>query len=328
MTVLLTGASGFVGGHLLRVLEEEGAGVRCLLRESSSRLNLEGSRAEVVFGDLRDAESVTAAIDGCELVYHCAADYRLFVRKPEEMYASNVDGTANVLRACAESAVRRVIYTSTVGTLGPMADDSAADETSNVGLTDMVGHYKRSKFLAKQEAKRWAGRGLDIVIVHPSAPVGEGDHKPTATGKIILDFLNRRMPAYVDTGLNLVDVRDVARGHLLAAKRGRKGEEYILGGRNMTLSEILRTLSRITGLAAPRLRLPHWLPLSLAAVDTTISRVLPREPWLPLEAIQLARHKMYFDSSKARRQLGYEPGSPEVALARAVAWYRDHGYVR
>jgi dihydroflavonol-4-reductase len=326
MTVFLTGASGFVGGHLLRTLEGEGEKVRCLVRSGSSQRNFENSAAERVEGDLRDAESVARAMDGCEIVFHCAADYRLFARRPTEVYASNVDGTRHILEAASRQGVRRVVYTSTVGTLGPMADDSAADETSRVGLEDMVGHYKRSKYLAKQVALEWAGRGLPVVIVHPSAPVGEGDHKPTATGKIVLDFLRRRMPAYVRTGLILVDVRDVARGHLLAAERGGDGEEYILGGRNMTLEEILGVLGSITGLRPPRLRLPHWLPLSLAAVDTALSRVLPREPWLALEALQLARHMMFFDNSKAVRELGYAPGPVEEALRRAVGWYREHGY--
>lgn len=326
MKAFLTGASGFVGGHILRLLESEGATVRCLVRPTSERRNFAHSAAEVVEGDLRDAASVSRAMAGCDTVFHCAGDYRLFVRRPAEIYASNVDGTAHVMAAAAERGVRRVVYTSTVGTLGPMADDSAADETSTVRLADMVGHYKRSKYLGKQEARQWAERGLPVVIVHPSAPVGDGDHKPTATGKIILDFLNRKMPAYLRTGLNLVDVRDVARGHLQAAERGRVGEEYILGARNMTLKEILDLLAAITGLSAPRLRLPHWLPLSLAAVDTGLARVLSREPWLALEALQLARHMMFFDNAKARRELGFAPGPLEPALERAVDWYRDHGY--
>ncbi|MCZ6506677.1 MAG: NAD-dependent epimerase/dehydratase family protein [Acidobacteria bacterium] len=328
MKTFLSGASGFVGGHILKLLESEGTQVRCLVRPGSARHNFEGSSAELVEGDLRDAVSVARAMEGCDTAFHCAGDYRLFVRRPREIYASNVDGTRNVLQAAADQGVRRVIYTCTVGTLGPMPDDSAADENSSVGLADMVGHYKRSKFLGKLEAKAWAERGLPVVIVHPSAPVGEGDHKPTATGKIILDFVNRRMPAYVHTGLNLVDVRDVARGHLLAAERGRDGEEYILGCRNLTLREILQMLADITGLPPPRLRLPYWLPLSLAAVDTAISRVLPREPWLALEALQLARHRMFFDNAKARRELGFDPGPVEEALRRAVDWYSSHGYVR
>jgi len=328
MKAFLTGASGFVGGHILRCLEGEGASVRCLVRAASARHNFSDTAAEVVEGDLRDAGSVAQAMQGCDTVFHCAGDYRLFVRRPAEIYASNVDGTANVLAAASKQGVSKVVYTSTVGTLGPMVDDSAADETSTVGLADMVGHYKRSKFLAKQEAKAWARRGLPVVIVHPSAPVGEGDHKPTATGQIVLDFINRKMPAYLHTGLNLVDVRDVAQGHLLAAERGRDGEEYILGGRNMTLKEIFQLLAAITGLRAPRLRLPHWIPLSLAAVDTALARLVPREPWLALEALQLARHMMFFDNSKARRELGFDPGPVEAALSRAVDWYRDHGYMR
>lgn len=327
MKAFLTGASGFVGSHVLRALEQSGARVRCLVRPSSSRRTLEGTSAELVEGDLRDADSIARAVDGCSHVFHVAADYRLFVRRPAEMYASNVDGTRNVLEAAAGAGVERIVYTSTVGTLGPMEDDSAADESSDVTLDDMVGHYKRSKFLAKRVAKELAARGLPVVIVHPSAPVGEADWKPTATGKIILDFLRRRLPALVDTGLNLVDVRDVAAGHLLAAEKGRVGEEYILGHRNMTLREIVGTLGEITGLPVPKLRLPHWIPLGVAAVDTALAKVLPREPWLPLEAVRLARHKMYFDPRKAVEELGLPQTPIEEPLRRAVDWYRAHGYV-
>ena len=328
MKAFLTGASGFVGSHVLRALEASGATVRCLVRASSSRRALEGTAAEVVEGDLLEGDALARAIDGCSHVFHVAADYRLFVRRPAEMYASNVEGTRNVLRAAARAGVERIVYTSTVGTLGPMADDSAADESSAVALGDMVGHYKRSKYLAKRAAKELAADGLPVVIVHPSAPVGEADWKPTATGKIILDFMRRRLPALVDTGLNLVDVRDVAAGHLLAAAKGRIGEEYILGHRNMTLAEIVEALGAITGLPVPRVRLPHWIPLGLAAVDTTLARLLPREPWLPLEAVRLARHKMYFDPSKAVAELGLPQTPIEQPLRRAVEWYRSHGYVR
>lgn len=327
MKAFLTGASGFVGSHVLRALEASGARVRCLVRPSSSRRTLEGTAAEIVEGDLRDPESLVRAVDGCTHVFHVAADYRLFVRRPREMYASNVEGTRNVLQAAARAGVERIVYTSTVGTLGPMPDDSAADERSPVTLADMVGHYKRSKYLGKQVAKELAADGLPIVIVHPSAPIGEADWKPTATGKIVLDFLRGRLPALVDTGLNVVDVRDVAAGHLLAAERGRVGEEYILGHRNMTLREIVETLGAITGRPAPTVRLPHWIPLGVAAIDTVLARLLPREPWLPLEAVRLARHKMYFDPAKAVAELGLPQTPIEEPLRRAVDWYRSHGYV-
>ncbi len=327
MKAFLTGASGFIGGHVLRALEAEGTPVRCLVRGGSSRRNLAASRAEVIEGDLTDPTVVRRAVVGCSRVFHGAADYRLFARRPAEIYASNVEGTRNVLAAAIDAGVERIVYTSTVGTLGPLPDDSPADETSPVTLADMVGHYKRSKYRAKQVAKQFAEQGAPIVIVHPSAPVGEADWKPTQTGRIVVDFLRRRMPATVDTGLNLIDVRDVASGHLLAATKGRLGEEYILGHRNMTLREIFQVLAEITGLPAPRLEVPHWIPLGIAALDTALSKVLPREPWLPLEAVQLARHKMYFDPSKAVRELGLPQTPVEEALRRAVDWYRDNGYV-
>lgn len=332
MKALLTGATGFVGGHVLEALERRGYAVRCLVRPRRTRHGLDSGGAEIVEGDLTDREAVRRAVDGCQQVFHVAADYRLFARRPSEIYAANVEGTRNVLEAAAAAGVERVVYTGSVGTLGPLLDDSSddspADETSPVSLEDMVGHYKRSKFLARQVAREWSANGLPVVIVHPSTPVGEGDGKPTQTGKLVLDYLRRRMPAYVDTGLNLVDVRDVAEGHWLAAVKGRPGEEYILGHRNMTLRRIFATLEEITGLAAPRLKLPHWLPLAVASVDTGLARILPREPWLPLEAVRLARHTMYFDPSKAVRELGLPQTPVEEALERAVRWFRDHGYLR
>ena len=276
MRILLTGATGFVGGHLLQALLAEGARVRCLVRESSPRSNLEGLPVDVTVGDLRDAASIRRAVEGCEQVYHCAADYRLFTRRPEELYESNVEGTRNVLRSAAEARVERLVYTSSVGALGLRLDGAPADEVTRVSLTDMVGHYKRSKYLAERVAEEWATRGLAVVIVNPSTPVGEGDVKPTPTGKMILDFLNRRTPAYVDTGLNLIDVRDVARGHLLAAAKGRIGEKYILGHHNMTLREVFQTLARLTGFEAPRIKLPHWIPWLYAAADTALARLAKR----------------------------------------------------
>ncbi len=326
MTVFLTGASGFVGGHLLRALLERGGRVRCLVRETSSRRNLTGLDVEVVVGDLRDREALRRALRGCRLVFHCAADYRLYVPDPQAMYDSNVEGTRNVMRAAAESGVGRVVYTSTVGALGLARDGSPADERTPVVLDDMVGHYKRSKFLAERVAEGWAAEGLPVVVVNPSTPVGEGDLKPTATGQMIVDFLKRRVPAFVDTGLNLIDVRDVAAGHLLAAERGKVGEKYILGHRNMTLREILDCLSRLSGIPAPRFRLPHWLPLAAAAVDTAWARLRRREPRVALDSVRLARHYMFFDAAKAVRELGLPQTPVEEALARAVAWFRAHGY--
>ena len=327
MKALLTGASGFIGGHVLRALLAAGWEVRCLVRESSPRRNLEGEPVELATGDLRDAESVERAIEGCPAVFHCAADYRLYAADPRDLYASNVEGTRNVLRAAAAAKVERVVYTSSVGALGLTADGSPADESTPVTLADMTGHYKRSKFLAERVVDQWVAKGLPVVIVNPSAPVGEGDLKPTATGKMILDFLNRKVPAYVETGLNLIDVRDVAVGHLLALENGRVGERYILGNRNMTLREIFACLSDITGLPAPRIRLPHWLPLSFAAIDTAVSKALGRQPGVPVEAVRLARYRMFFDASRAVADLGLPQTPVEEALARAVDWFRENGYV-
>lgn len=327
MSVLLTGATGFIGGHVLRALEESGAEVRCLVRATSSRRNLEARRASVVVGDLREPDSLVRAVDGCDTVYHCAADYRLYSRDPRELYASNVDGTENLLAAAAAAGVGRVVYTSSVGALGHDPAGAAATEETPVALADMVGHYKRSKFLAERRAEEWVERGLPVVIVNPSAPVGEADLKPTATGRIILDFLRGLTPAYVETGLNLVDVRDVAQGHLLAAERGRVGEKYILGCRNMSLREILETVAEIAGRRPPRLRLPHWVALTAAAVDTSFARLLGREPRVALEAVRLAAQPMYFDSGKAVRELGLPQSPVEGALERAVHWFREHGYV-
>lgn len=328
MKALLTGASGFIGGHVLDALLEAGADVRCLVRDSSPRRNLDDKPVEIAVGDLRDAGSLKEATAGCDAVYHCAADYRFYAADWRELYDSNVEGTRNVMRAAAAEGVGKVVYTSSVGALGLPADGTPGDEATVVSLDDMVGHYKRSKYLAERVAEQWVAKGLPVVIVNPSAPVGDGDLKPTATGKMILDFLNRKVPAYVDTGLNLVDVRDVALGHLLAAEKGKVGEKYILGNRDMTLKEIFETLSEITGLAAPRVQLPHWVPLTFAAFETGISRLLKRQPNVPLEAVKLARYRMFFDASKAVRELGLPQTPVEKPLRRAVDWYRDNGYVK
>ena len=326
-TIFLTGATGFIGGHLLKALVNEGAKVRCLVRRSSSRRNLKGLPVEEVEADLRAPNLLREVMTGCDLVFHCAADYRLYARDKSELYDTNVEGTRNVLKIASETGVRRIVYTSSVGALGLHPDGRPADETTPVTLKDMVGHYKKSKFLAERVADEWVAKGLPVVIVNPSTPVGEGDLKPTATGKMIVDFLKRKIPGYVDTGLNLVDVRDVAQGHLLAAQKGKVGEKYILGNRNMSLEEIFTTLAEISGLPAPKLEIPHWLPMGVAAVETTFCRLTGFEPRVPLESVKLSRHKMYFDGSKAVRELGMPQTSVEEALRRAVDWFRDNNYV-
>lgn len=325
--IFLTGGSGFVGAHLARALVERDAEVRCLVRPTSDRTNLEGLDVELFEGDLRDRRSLDRGLAGCETVFHCAADYRLYAPNPQEIYDVNVGGTENLLAAAAQAGVDRVVYTSSVGALGLTDDGAPADEAAPVELDDMIGHYKRSKYLAEREAQRWAGEGLPVVIVNPSTPVGDRDVKPTPTGQMIVDFLNRKMPAYVDSGLNLIDVRDVAEGHLLAAERGRVGEKYILGHRNLTLKEILERLAGLTGLPAPKVRLPHWIPLTVAAVDTTLARWTGRTPRVSLESVRMSKKRMFFDASKAVSELGLPQSPVDGALARAVAWFEDHGYV-
>ena len=325
---LVTGGTGFLGAHVVRALLRRERSVRCLVRASSRRANLEGLDVEIVTGDVTDPASLSRAMAGVETVYHCAADYRLYTADPRSLHAANVAGTENVMRAAAEAGAKRVVHTSSVGALGLPRNGSPANETTPVTAAAMIGHYKRSKFDAERVAEAWAARGLPVVIVNPSTPVGEYDVKPTPTGQMIVDFLNRRMPAYVETGLNLVDARDVAEGHLLAAERGKVGERYILGNRNMTLKEILDALSRLTGLPSPRVKLPHWVPLAAAAAETLAARWTGRAPRVPLEGVRMSRYRMFFDSAKAVRELGLPQTRVEDALARAVAWFRENGYVR
>lgn len=319
---LLTGATGFIGGHVARLLAVEGADLRLLVRPSSDRRTLEGlDAAEIVEGDLRDPASLDRAVRGCDRVFHVAADYRLWARDPDELMRSNVEGTRNLLSAAAEAGVDRIVYTSTVGTVGlPGDEDTPVDEA------DLSGPYKRSKLEAERVALEFARRGLGVVAVNPTAPVGERDWKPTPTGKIIVDFLRGAMPAYLDTGLNLVDVRDVARGHLLAAERGRAGERYLLGARNMTLREILAALAAITGRRAPRVRIPYAAARLLAAIEEPVARLTGREPRASVEAVRMARKKMFVSCAKAERELGYRHGPVEEALRRAVEWFQANGY--
>lgn len=324
--ILITGASGFLGGHVARLLAARGESLRLLLRESSDRRGIAGLSYEEAVGDLRDAESLRRAVAGCTTVYHAAADYRLWSRDPGELHASNVEGTRNLLGAAAEAGVRRVIYTSTVGTIGVPGDGKIGDEESPVSMDEMSGRYKRSKLEAEQVARGFAREGLPVVIVNPTAPVGDADVKPTPTGRIILDFLLGRTPAYVDTGLNLVDVRDVAAGHLLAAERGVSGERYILGARNMTLREILKTVARIAGRPAPRIRLPYAAAWLFGAAETALASVTGREPRAPLEAVRMAAKTVWVSSAKAERELGWRPGPVEPALERAIQWFRENQY--
>jgi dihydroflavonol-4-reductase len=329
LTTLVTGATGFIGSHLARQLAERGDRVRVLVRQRSSLANLQGVEVEAVRGDLLEPESLRALLRGCRKVFHVAADYRLWARHPDEMYRTNVMGTRHLLQLAFEEGVETFVYTSSVATIAPPRDGEVSNEECLATLARMIGPYKRSKFLAEQEALAMARKGLPVIIVNPTAPVGPGDIKPTPTGKMILDFLNRRMPAYVDTGLNWVAVEDVAAGHLLAADRGRVGERYILGHRNLTMKQILDALEKLTGLPAPRVRLPHAVAMAAGYAENFLSCwLLRRPPRIPLDGVRMSKYKMFVDCSKAMRELGYAPTPVEDALARAVAWFCDAGYVR
>jgi dihydroflavonol-4-reductase len=329
MRVLVTGATGFVGGAVARELVRAGREVRLLVRPTADRRNLRGLPVEVAPGDVRDLDSLLRAAAGCAQVYHVAALYKLWVRHKQEIYACNVTGTDNVLKAARARGVEKVIYTSSVATLGLPGDGTPGNEATPVSLADMVGHYKRSKFLAEQVALRYAAEGLPVVIVNPSTPVGAGDLKPTPTGKLVVDFLNGRMPGYVDTGLNLVDVEDVARGHVLAAEKGRVGEKYILGHENLTLRQILSLLAELTGRAAPRFKVPYALALGVAYADAALARLIPgREPFAPPVGVKLSKKKMFFDPSKAVGELGWDQTPVREALRKAVQWFAENGYVK
>ena len=326
MRVFLTGATGFIGSHVARALMARGVSLCCLCRPTSHRADLEDLPIDWVVGDLTDRESLRRAMTGAEVVFHCAADYRLYAREPAEIYRSNVDGTQNVLELAAELGVERLIYTSSVGTLA-LGGRTPANENARGHLEEMVGDYKRSKFLAERVVESWIERGLPVVMVSPSTPIGEGDAKPTPTGRIVVDFLSGRLPAYVDTGLNLVDVRDVALGHLLAAERGRPGESYILGGANLTLQQVLELLGRLTGRRPPRLKLPHWVPLAIAHLEEPLARWLGRDPRVPIDGVRMSKSMMFFDAGKAVRELGFPQSPIEPAFERAVNWFIEHDYV-
>jgi len=327
MLAFVTGATGFLGSHVARVLSDQGANLRLLVRPTSNLKNLQGLNAETATGDLRDAASLEKAISGCDTVFHVAADYRLWVRDPNEMYRSNVEGTRALLEAARMNAVRRIVYTSSVATMGFTSSGSPADEDSPVSLADMIGHYKRSKFLAEQVAIEAGRNGMQVVTVNPTTPIGEQDIKPTPTGRIVVDFLKRKFPAYVETGLNLVDVKECARGHIAALEKGKSGERYILGGENLTLKQILDKLGAITGLPSPSIKLPYFFAFATGVVDEMITgRLLGGNPRATIDTVRMGKKMMFANSAKSERELGWKIVSVDSALRRAVEWFRANGY--
>jgi dihydroflavonol-4-reductase len=327
MIAFVTGATGFLGSHLARVLAEQGADLRLLVRASSNTKNIDDLKADRVIGDLRDPASLEKGIAGCDAIFHVAADYRLWVRDPDEMYRSNVEGTRAILSAARNNNVRRMVYTSSVATMGFTSNGQPADEDSPVSLEKMIGPYKRSKFMAERVAIEAARAGQDVVIVNPTTPVGERDIKPTPTGRIVVDFLKRKFPAYVDTGLNLVDATECARGHIAAFERARSGERHILGGENLTLKQILDKLGAITGLPSPAIRVPYVMALATGVVDEVITgRIRGKEPRATIDAVRMGRKKMFVSSAKAERELGWKCTPVGDALRRAVEWFQQNGY--
>jgi dihydroflavonol-4-reductase len=326
MKAFVTGATGFLGSHVARALESAGSDLRLLVRANSDTRNVEGLRADRVVGDLCDPQSIERAMAGCDAVFHVAADYRLWIPDPAPMYRANVEGTQAILNAARKHGIRRVVYTSSVATMGFKSDGSLADEDSPVALSDMIGHYKRSKFMAEQVALD--ARGVEVVVVNPTTPIGERDVKPTPTGRIVLDFLKKKFPAYVDTGLNLVDATECAHGHLMAYEKGRSGQRYILGGENLTLKQILDKLAAITGLPSPTIRVPYFVALATGVVDELVTgRVMGKEPRATIDAVRMGRKKMFVTSAKAERELGWKIVPVDGALRRAAEWFRDNGYV-
>ena len=326
MTTLVTGASGFLGSHVARQLVARGDAVRVLLRASSNNRAIADLPLEYVTGDLRDRACLTRALDGVSQVFHVAADYRLWARRKQDIYDSNVGGTRNLLEAARRAGVSQFIYTSTVATIA-VDRPEPPNEFTDAKLEEMVGHYKRSKWQAEKEVLDAAKQGFPAIIAMPTTPVGPWDWKPTPTGRIILDFLNGKMPGYVETGLNFVGVEECATGHLLASEKGKIGERYLLGAENLTLKQVLDTLASLTGLPAPKLKIPHGLALGVAYANTVFSRLLGREPGIPVEGVKIAQHMMFVDAKRAQKELGFKPGSVAAALERAVRWYADNGYV-
>jgi dihydroflavonol-4-reductase len=326
MKALVTGGTGFVGGAVVRALVRTGVHVRVLARPESDRQNLEGLPVERVEGDLRDSSSLRKALTGCQHLYHVAAHYALWAKDPNIFYDINVTGTRNLLEAAQAVGIERTVYCSTIGAIGLPPGGGLGTEDTPVSLDQMAGHYKRSKYLAEREVLKLAQQGLPVVIVNPSAPVGVGDVRPTPTGQVIVEFMKGRMPAYIETGMNIVDVEDVATGHLLAMQKGRQGERYILGCQNLMLREVFEILSRLTGTKAPSVKLPRLAILPLAYLNQWMANLTGRPPRIPLEGVKMAKYRMHYDCSKAIRELGIPQTPPEIALEKAVRWFRDHGY--
>jgi dihydroflavonol-4-reductase len=329
MKTLVTGGTGFVGANVVRMLLQRGTEVRALVRPRSDTQNLDQLDVELVAGDLRDRGSLEAALEGCDTVYHVAAMYALWAANPKEIYDSNVTGTVNLLEAAGQAGVEKIVYTSSVATIGLPKDGTPGTEEVPLPAEDLVSDYKRSKYLAEQEVLKYAQRGLPVVIVNPSFPVGPWDVKPTPSGQIIVNFLRGKIPAYVDTGLNVVDVEDVAIGHIMAAEKGRIGERYILGHANLTLPELFQLLEQVSGMRAPRIRIPYGFAYLSACVSECMARTIThRPPFVTLAGVRLSRKRMFFDASKAVRELGLPQTPPVKALSQAVQWFRGHGYVK
>ncbi len=328
-SAFLTGGTGFVGASLARLLLKQGLKVKALARKGSDRRNLAGLDVEIVEGGLLDKDAIEAGVKGCKYAFHVAADYRIWIPDPENMYRANVDGTELVLRAAAAAGAERIVHCSSVAAVKVPDDHSPVDETNEyTNLEDIVGHYKKSKYLADVLARKLGKEGLPVVTVNPAAPIGPYDIKPTPTGKMVVDFLNGRIPSYIDTGLNVVHVEDVAMGHWLAAQKGRVGERYILGGENLTLKQVLDILAEVTGLPGPKFKTPYAVAYAFATVDTAIASLRGTEPLAPLDAVKMAAHYMWFSSEKAKRELGFAPRAAKIALKDAADWYKANGYVK
>lgn len=326
MTTLVTGATGFLGSHVARQLIAGGETVRVLQRILSSNHAISDLPVEYVTGDLRDAASLERAMNGVQRVFHVAADYRLWAKNSEDIYDSNVGGTKNLLEAAKRANIEQFIYTSTVATIAVDRPELPNEHTQSK-LEEMIGHYKRSKWLAEQEVQKAITKGMPVIIAMPTTPIGAWDWKPTPTGKIILDFLNGKMPGYVETGLNFVGVEDCAAGHLLVAEKGKIGERYLLGAENLSLKNMLDLLAKITGLRAPTMKIPHGLALGVAYLENAFSRMLGKDPQIPVDGVKISKHKMFVDCSRASRELGFAPGPVETALEQAVRWYLDNDYI-